>query len=830
MPLKALAHDQLRATRALLALAADCADAAEAVTPHALPEASIARLRRMAALNCVAYDGDTPVDDRPALRRSADIVFSNVDMLHAGLLPSHGAWPIRFWSNLRHVVLDEAHVYTGVFGSHCALVFRRLNRIAASYGASPSYLCSSATIANPERHIALLTGASPSCVTRSGAPSGAKALVLWQPPELPPGPDSGGDDGGAPQRKSVYHEAGEVIADLVAAGLRPLVFVSARKLAEIMASNARSALKERGLHLAATGVESYRGGYAAAERRDLERRLVSGAISAVVSTSALELGIDVGALDATVHVGVPETASAQWQQAGRAGRRGDSVAVIITAERPLDAYFLGAPALLTSRAPEEAHIDPANAALLVLHAAAAAEEMPLVTEDAPLFGGRATFEAAIAEAVNTRTLQFDPAIRAYKCAIQSPAYGVSIRGGVRCGCCVCACCCCLVFCGSRSAFSACHPTQLSRDTFALHDGARMDSHGGGQPCEASLIEACAPPPPRTSCTHVCIHIRIYLTRTAFGAQSIEARNAFYKIHVGAIFRHRLEIYEVTSLDVDARVARGRLIGDAPLATAAKDRVSVRETSVTSRRAAGAATAWLGRVHVTARVTGYVKMDLVRNKKLFDKEFPGPGLLASDMETDGVWWEVPREVADRLASGGTLRQAVAGARNLAAALLPALCACEPADIGAAAVMPGDAPADNGYAADGSAAAGAGAPPDPDTAVRLYVYDCYGGVGLCGQVYEELEELWRRALAVLERCSCATGCASCTQATRAGGRDAGTAKAETRIVLQGLLGAWLQAGSRGSRGSLGSDSKRNSGGSIGAAGAAGAAGAGGAGAAA
>ncbi len=729
--------------RRLLVSAGACADAAEAAHPPSLPAAAIARLRRMASLRCESYDGDTDFDTRADIRKAATgahVVFTNVDMVHAGLLPNHATWPSRFWQNLTHVVLDEAHVYTGVFGSHCALVFRRLRRLAASYGASPQFLCSSATMAEPGAHVARLTGVEAAAVAASGAPCGAKALLLWQPPELepPPGQAAAAAEAqpGAPTRKSVYQEAGEVVAELLASGLRVLCFVSARKLAEIVANNARIALRERGLHIAAAAVESYRGGYAPHERRELEQRLITGVSLAVVSTSALELGIDVGELDGTVHVGVPETAAAQWQQAGRAGRRqGASLAVFVTAERPLDAYFLSTPALLAARAPEPAHLDTANAALLQLHLPAAAHERSLVAADAPLFGGDAAFRAALAQLqqpaehprrgvndgapVIVRPLvQYEAATSSFCCLLERPSSCVAIRGG------------------------------LSRDVFQLHDGRTMDARGGGRPCEESLVE------------------------------SVEARYAMSKLHVGAIFRHRMDTFEVMALDLGARIARGRLMPDTSLQTAARERVAVREVRCDAQRAAGAATACLGRLHVSSRVTGYVKTDLRSGKQLEEKEFPHPGLPGMDLVTDGVWWIVPREVADRLASSGKLLPALNGARNLAAALLPSFCACEAGDVGACAVLPSPNDVD-------------GCGGDVDVALKIYVYDCFGGVGLCAKAYGELEELWRRALAVLERCGCATGCASCTQATRQGAA-AGDAKQECRTVLQGLLGAWMQDG--------------------------------------
>jgi len=714
MPLKALANDQLRATRALLVLAGECADAAEVSHPPALPAATIARLRRIAALSVETYDGDLNDQSRPEVRKSVSIVFTNIDMLHTGILPNHRKWPVLFWANLKAVVLDEAHVYAGVFGSHAALVLRRLLRITTNYGSSPAFLCCSATVANPGEHIQRLCGRAPVVITENGAPGGPKAILLWQPPECADhgGAPRGAGDSAKPQHKSAYQETGEAVAELVASGLRPLVFVAARKLAEIVASAARVALKARSLHTSAAGVESYRAGYTSADRRELELRLSGGSISALVTTSALELGIDVGELDATVHVGVPLTGSAQWQQAGRAGRRGGSasLALIIATERPLDLFYLDKPEELKERKPEAAFIDPANLALLILHLGAAAFELKLVTEDAPLFGGKQLFAAAIQGAVNAGAISFEPGIRAYGCLLNSPAVGIGIRGGT------------------------------SRETYQLHDIARMER---GEAVPSSLVEA------------------------------VEASHAFFKIHEGAIFHHRACVYEVVSLDLNSRVARARLIHDSPLNTAARDRSTVQEVTVFRSRAAGATQAWVGRLHVTTHVVGFVKINMVKGENIFEKNFPPPGLKALDFQTDGVWFELPKELVNRLTPSGALREACAGMRNLALALLPSVVACEPGDIGCHVVLPSDS-------GDGG-----------DASLRVYIYDTFGGVGLCQQVYDKLEQMWRTCLAVLESCACATGCASCTQAGRHG-RDGGMAKNETCVVLQGLLGAWMGGG--------------------------------------
>jgi len=695
----------------------------------------------MAAIVCNTYDGDLEFDDRAATRKATQLVFSNIDMLHASLLPGHRRWPGRFWKGLRHVVLDEAHVYSGVFGSHCALVLRRLRRVVDMYGARQraTFLCSSATMANPAAHVELLTGCRPVCIDVSGAPSSRKAVLLWQPPEMPPEATQGGrgDEGDVPQRKSIFQEAGEVLCELVASGMRPLCFVSARKLAEIVASNARTALRERGLNAAADGVESYRGGYSPTERRDLESKIKAGLVSAAVTTSALELGIDIGMLDVTVHVGVPDTGCSQAQQMGRAGRRaeaGASLAVIIAAERPLDAFYLSSPDKLAGRPPEPSHINPFNAVLMRLHLPAAAQELGLISGDAELFGGMDVYSAALKGCVNERTLSYNAGIKSYECLLQDKncARTVSIRGG------------------------------LSRQSVALHNVALLDRN---EPCVGSLIE------------------------------EVEAKTATLRVHVGALFRHRLACFEVTYLNLERGLAMAKLVSatDVPLVTVPLQRITVREVRVERRREVGAAVCCLGRVHVTSRVLGFQKRNLVRNTKVSNQEFTPPGLPCMDLETDAAWFDIPTELALRL-DPEKAKAALAGVRNLAASLLPGFCACDASDIGAALVMEGDPlppPPQEPQPADGTVAA---PPADPGaaTASRVYIFDSYGGVGLCEIVLESMEELWRTALAVVERCTCAAGCASCTQAGRGfTARDAGDAKAESAIVLRGLLSVWAAA---------------------------------------
>ena len=351
-PTKALAQDQLRALGELTSA------------------------RALKAVRYGAYDGDTPTGERSRLRRTASILLSNPDMLSAGILPHHSAWAF-FFRRLRYVVLDEAHTYRGVFGSHLACVLRRLRRVCALYGSDPRFILCSATIANPREHAGRLTGQEAGVVDRDGAPHGPREFLLWNPPFL---------DAAAGRRRSVNTEAAWISTAMVEQGIRHITFVRARKVAELISLYVQNALRREHRELA-DRVSAYRGGYLARERRDIERRLFSGELLSVVATTALELGIDVGQLDASLLVGYPGTIASTWQQAGRAGRgQGESLSILIGQDDPLDQYYMRHPADLFGRAHEHALIDPGNLYLLQAHLACAAFESPLNRGDSDLFG------------------------------------------------------------------------------------------------------------------------------------------------------------------------------------------------------------------------------------------------------------------------------------------------------------------------------------------------------------------------------------------------------------------------------------------------------------
>ncbi len=359
------------------------------------------------------YDGDTPAEERRRLRHEAQILLTNPDMLHVGILPQHFRWT-PFLKSLRYIVLDDMHVYRGVFGSHVALILRRLRRLCRLRGADPRIICTSATIANPDEFGRRLTGVPLRIIAEDGAPRGPRRFALWNPPVI---------ERARMHRRSPYTEASWLLAALVRRGIRTIVFTKARKITELVYRYAVEALEDAP-DLAAR-ISPYRAGYLPEERREIEQRLFRGELAGVVTTSALELGIDVGGLDAAVLVGYPGTMASVWQRAGRAGRgQEDSLAVLIALEDALDQYLMRQPAYFFGRPIEHATVDPENPYILAAHLTCAASEIALWPGDEALFGPRMHEVAEALEGLGAlvrRRDRWHPRSRAY------PAGGVDIR-------------------------------------------------------------------------------------------------------------------------------------------------------------------------------------------------------------------------------------------------------------------------------------------------------------------------------------------------------------------------------------------------------------------
>jgi DEAD/DEAH box helicase domain-containing protein len=394
-PTKALAADQLRALR-------------ELDLPGVRP---------------AALDGDTSLEERDWARNHSRWIFSNPDMLHRSVLPRHARWAT-FLRRLDVVVIDECHTYRGVFGSHVALLLRRLLRVAARYGSHPTVVLASATVAEPAAFASRLTGRPVVAVTEDGSSHAGRTVALWEPPLLP---EVTGENG-APVRRPAGTEAARMLADLVVEGARTLAFVRSRRGAELTALGAQRLVADVDPELVPR-VAAYRGGYLSEERRELEAALASGELLGVATTNALELGVDIAGLDAVVVAGFPGTRASFWQQAGRAGRAADSALVVLVArDDPMDTYLVHHPAALLGAPVEGCVLDPTNPYVLGPQLVCAAAELPLTEHDvAEVFGG-APAVAVLDELVADGVLRRRPTGWFWPSTRERPAGAVDIRG------------------------------------------------------------------------------------------------------------------------------------------------------------------------------------------------------------------------------------------------------------------------------------------------------------------------------------------------------------------------------------------------------------------
>ncbi len=528
-PTKALAQDQLGKWQALVQGAGD-----GIVNPLA-----------------ATYDGDTPQAARARARKTVRVLLTNPDMLHTGILPNHPLWA-EFFRHLKYVVIDEAHTYRGVFGSQVACVLWRLRRVCALYQGSevrsqgpasssrpparnPQFIAASATIANPAEHFELLTGLSATVITDDGSPHGPRTFVLWNPPFL---------DRSRTARRSANHEASILFAALVCAGVRTIAFARARVLAELLLRYAREALRRnRETAGLADRIAAYRAGYLPEERRRIERELFGGRLLGVAATSALELGIDVGGLDAALLVGYPGTIASLWQQAGRAGRGDDpALAVLIGLDNPLDQYYMRHPAELLGRPHEHALLDPDNIYILQRHLPCAAHEAPLrvAGED---FQGVGLDDEAL----------FGPGFVDAMVALEE-------RGVLR-------------FTGDRWVYA--------RGDYPAQDVSLRDAEGE-----------------RFAILNAANNYRLL--------EEISSTTAPFRVHPGAIYLHQGESYLVTEYNAALRHAIVKPV-NADYYTQPREVNDVRIVRSLRHRLLSPGAAFLGRVRVRGQVIGYRRL-------------------------------------------------------------------------------------------------------------------------------------------------------------------------------------------------------------------------------
>jgi DEAD/DEAH box helicase domain-containing protein len=615
----------------------------------------------------ITFDGDTPGDARRAARERSGVVLTNPDMLHTGILPHHANWA-RLFSNLRYVVIDELHTYRGVFGSHLANVLRRLQRVAAFHGSSPVFVLASATIGNPKAHAERMLGREVALVSESGAPAGERRVMVYNPPVV---------NAELGIRASYLKSAVRLVSDLVRAEVSTLLFGQSRNNIEVMLKYLRDQFIADKMD--PNLIQGYRGGYLPGTRRATEAAMRAGEVRCVVATNALELGIDIGSLDAVVCAGYPGSVAALMQRFGRAGRRGaGSLALLVTSSAPLDQYLAAEPRSLTGAPVEHARIDPDNVEILVQHLKCAAFELPFEEGD--------TFGDVPAESTADAL-------------------------------------------GYLAQHEVVHPTPGA-------EGKKM-FHWSSDAYPANHVSL------RSVGWDNVVIIELGTDRTL---AEMDFRSAHTMLHEQAIYQHEAEQYQVERFDYENHKAYVRKVAPDYFTDAM---TYVRVNVIQEDQGAAMSPslqAGMGEVSVIEKVVGYKKI------KYHTHENVGYGdvnLPEMQMHTTSLWLTVPETVVRSL---GAPRPAVIDAlRGIASALRTVACVglmIDPRDLGKTLGSKDDA--------DGPPRKDGGVGFDP----TIFLYDNIpGGVGLAARLFDQRDELLRRARRLLESCGCEDGCPAC-----------------------------------------------------------------------
>jgi DEAD/DEAH box helicase domain-containing protein len=637
------------------------------------------------------YDGDTPVALRRRIKADANLILSNPDMLHASILPYHPKWS-RFFSELRYVVIDEVHTYRGILGANVACVLRRLQRVCAHYGARPVFLTTSATIANPQELTSRLLDREVTLIDQDGAPRGRKYFALWNPTPW-------GNDRLA--RGSASDDAVWLMAESIEAGAQALAFTRTRQAAELVNRYVQDQLHQRHSRFAEQ-VRAYRGGYLPEERRHIEQQLFSGQLRGVAATNALELGVDIGSLDVALLVHYPGTIASTWQQAGRSGRRqGESLAMLLAGNDPVDQYLLRHPEYFFAQSPEHAVVDPANPYVLANHLKAAAFELPLDPDTMRRFGPSAT---PIARVLSDAQELMEIDGKSYFCGQQNPAQQISLRHM------------------SDNTFSIvlCHDTDGHPTTPYQPNSAR-----GGSP----------PPWPRKSSSSRGLPAgRRDLTQGHQVIANVDAISAPELVYPEAVYLHNGESYFVRHLDLDGKVAYvQRHEMDYYTQAVLESNVRIVDQDNCRDDVPRAALAY-GQVDVSWKTVAFKKI------KFSTRENVGFGpvdIPAQNLATTALWL-TPDEATRAALKQARLRpsEGLCGLRNLAVVALPMVAMCDSRDVS------GVVDSKNlGQAA-------------------LILYDRYpGGLGYCEKGFLHIDRLLEICHDMVGQCPCQDGCPSC-----------------------------------------------------------------------
>jgi DEAD/DEAH box helicase domain-containing protein len=603
-PMKALAQDQLRVMKRLSEASAGSGD------PTSVGIGS--------AVRPGTYDGDMSSHHKRKVRSSANVILTNPDMLHVGILPYHTKWN-RFFANLRFVVIDEVHTYRGIFGSNVANVIRRLNRICKYYGSSPQFVCCSATIANPLELTESLTGHKMELIKNDGSPRGARYFVLWNPPFI-------ADDrmlrrsrryryfgrinfqpfitGDRMSRRSSNVEGQRLMAELIRNGVQTITFTRARVVAELIYRYCREEFLKKGETDLAESIRSYRAGYLPEDRREIERMLFSGELMGVTSTTALELGIDVGDLDACIIVGFPGTIASMLQQSGRAGRGSEqALTVLIPYNDPIEQYLIRNSDYLFGQSPENAVIDPDNPYVLDHHLRCATYEIPLTDEDEEIFGPYMNPILELLENYGT-VRNFDG--KWYWATGEYPAGEVSLR-------------------------------LISDDTYVIMDAARGNAIMG----------------------------------------SVDSISGLETVYPGAVYMHEGDTYFVQKLDIEQKTAYVEESRVDYYTQPILDQSIVVKDVRNEKLGVGGCQICLGEVEVTWRTAAFRKVKFYTAETIGYTDLDLP---EQHLETVAMWIVPPKHLIDDIKSeGGKPINGMAGIRNVLMAVLPLVAMCDRQDI-------------------------------------------------------------------------------------------------------------------------------------------------------
>jgi len=664
-------------------------------------------------LGVFTYDGDTPQDARRAIRARAQVVLTNPDMLHAGILPHHPKWA-RLFENLRFIVIDELHAYRGVFGSHLANVLRRLHRVCRHYGSEPRFICSSATIANPRELAERLAERPFELVDESGAPRGEKYFFFVNPPIV---------NRQLGIRRSYTQEARRVSLEFLRRGLQVIVFAQSRLVTEILTKYLKESFQ--GPPGADDAVRGYRGGYLPNRRREIEKGLRDGDIRAVVATSALELGIDIGALDVAVLAGYPGTIAATWQRAGRAGRRsGTSAAVLVASSAPLDQYVARTPSYFFDASPEHALINPDNLQILLAHIKCAAFELPFgVNEEYGRQGVQDILQILSEEGLVQKAGPQAPGEEEHWhwTSESYPADAISLRS-------------------------------VSSDNFVVVDNT------GHTKVIAETDFTSAPSTLHEKAIYM-LEGRLYqVERLDYDNRKAYVRSVDCDYFTDAIRYDRVTILD--TFDSSAGLGEGPVEqGFPPLPGYGGPAGAQGAEAGSPAPQEGPALCAHGEVHVVSRVVGFKKIKFFTNENVGSGELDLP---EQEMHTTGCWITIPRPVMTSLPYGGDdRRDGVIGVSHAMRHVAQLLLMCDGHDLGISigngnAVDAGRGPAGAGA----GAAGGTGQAPVDFDEPRIFVYDNYpGGIGLAEPLYGMRRELLEKTQDLIGSCPCESGCPSC-----------------------------------------------------------------------